>query len=65
MSDIDDNVTGAFVRIKRDDRWQAIDIATMTEEELIQLSEDQPARGWIWAIFLASWVRDNVKQAPE
>jgi hypothetical protein len=56
-------MTGYYVRIQRDGKWQALDIATLTDEELERL-EKPPEKGWPWAIALARWIRDNVKSAP-
>jgi len=56
-------MTGAFIRIKRNNEWDNIEIDQMTDEELDQLEKDQGIdRGWLWAKFLAKWIRDNVTE---
>ena len=55
-------ITGAFVRIERDGKWQNIEINQLTDDELKSFSKKYPDAGWRWAIFLAKWVRDNVKE---
>ena len=54
-------VTGFLVRIKRDGKYQPVDVATMTDDELDALERDQPDRGWPWAKALAKWIRNHVK----
>lgn len=53
-------MTGAYVRVFRDGRWENVQIDQLTDDELDQLEKDQPERGWVWAKFLAKWIRDNV-----
>lgn len=55
--------TGAYVRIKRGDRWQNIEIDQLTNAELDALADEETIqKGWSWAKFLAKWIRDNVKE---
>ncbi len=54
-------MTGAHVRIERDGKWQPIEIDQLTDQELERLAEEQPERGWVWATYLAKWIRDNVQ----
>jgi hypothetical protein len=35
----DDSITGIYMRVKRDDKWQSLDIATLNEDELTQAFE--------------------------
>jgi len=59
-------ITGAYIRIERDGRWMNVEINTLTDAELDQFAERQgPDRGWIWAKFLAKWIRDHVVDQPE
>ncbi len=44
-------ITGAYIRIKRDDKWQNFDIGEITPEELKQVEEYDPGSGWKWARF--------------
>ena len=58
--------TGYFVRIKRDDKWRAVDIAEMTAAELDKFSASKPVEeGWAWAKSLAIWIRDNVSEGAQ
>ena len=53
-------MTGAFVRIKRDGKWQNIEIDQLTDNELESFFLEHPEAGLKWAIVLAKWIRDNV-----
>ncbi len=54
-------ITGYFVRAKRDDRWQSLDIAELTDAELTEVfKETPPEKTKAWVIALAGWIRDNV-----
>lgn len=55
-------MTGFFVRIKRDNKWQSIEIDKLTSEELDEFAESQPNRGWAWAKGLIKWINKNVKE---
>lgn len=56
-------MTGAYVRIKRGNHWENIEIDQLTDDELDTLAREQPVeRGWVWAAFLARWIRDNIKE---
>jgi hypothetical protein len=56
-------VTGIYVRIKRNDRWQSLDVATLTDAELEILFVD-PDVCRKFAIGLAAWIRDHVEVVP-
>ena len=53
-------MTGAYLRTKRNGKWENIEIDQLTDKELDELAEQQPEKGWIWAKFLAKWIRDNI-----
>jgi len=55
-------ITGLFVRVERNKRWENLDIACLTNEELEEFfaSIDEPLRIKNFAIALARWIRDNV-----
>lgn len=56
-------MTGAYLRTKRDNRWENIEVDQLTDAELDELERSQGAeRGWVWAKFLAKWIRENVKE---
>ena len=63
-------MTGAYVRVERDGEWMNIEIDRLTDEELAALEVRYMAdgggagAGWVWARFLARWIRDNVTE-PE
>lgn len=52
-------MTGAYLRIKRNGKWENIEIDQLTDDELNEIEITQPNRGWEWAKFLAKWIRDN------
>lgn len=57
-------MTGFFVRICRDGKWQPVDVAEMTDDELekfLNPAELSGERLAAWAKALAKWIRDNVK----
>jgi len=57
-------MTNAFVRIQRDGKWQPVEIDQLTNGELDRLAQEQPQRGWVWAKFLAKWIRDEALVRP-
>ncbi len=61
-------MTGYFVRIERDGKWQAVELDKMTDAELSTFFEGQernnPPSVRTWAIALAKWIRDNVGEDP-
>jgi hypothetical protein len=58
-------MTGAYIRIQRDGRWQNIEIDQLTDAELKEMELRFPDRGWWWAKFLAAWIRDNVREVRQ
>ncbi len=61
-------MTGFFVRIKRGEKWEPVEVDHMTDEELSKFFEDKekdnPLASRAWAIALAKWIRENVKEGP-
>ena len=55
-------MTGAYLRVKRDGSWTNVEVDQLTNDELDKLELDQPERGWLWAKYLAKWIRDNVRE---
>ena len=56
-------MTGAYVRVQRNGEWQNLEIDELTDQELTTfLKEQTPDRVIVWAVFLAGWIRDNVKE---
>jgi len=51
-------MTGAYVRIKRGEKWDNIEIEYLTDEELEEFLTEKDSKKW--AIFLAKFIRDNV-----
>lgn len=56
-------VTGIYVRIQRDGRYQSLDVATLTDSELEALFVD-PDVCRKFAIGLAAWIRDHIEFVP-
>ena len=59
------NITGAYVRVNREGKWQSIDIACLSDQELDEFfaSDPDPKR---WAVFLSKWIRETIAPAlPE
>ncbi len=52
-------MTGAYLRIKRDGKYQAIEIDQMTDEELTNFFEEHPYEALKWIHFLVGWIREN------
>ena len=57
-------MTGYYVRIKRGEKWEPVEIDQMTDAELSAFFESQeknnPKASRAWAIALAKWIRDNL-----
>ena len=59
-------MTGMYVRIRRDDKWQNIEVDQLTDEELDRFFVAMGAAGQVrWAKALAGWIRDNVGEEPK
>ena len=54
-------MTGAYVRIYREGKWQTIEFDQLTDDEMNRIAEFSPYGGWQWAIFFAKWIRENIK----
>jgi hypothetical protein len=53
-------MTGIYVRIERDGRWQSVEFEDLTEAEMGAFIRERPASdGWAWAIRLAGWIREH------
>lgn len=53
--------TGAYVRVQdTTGKWVNIEIEKCTNEQLNQLKEITPNKGWVWTKFLVSWIQDNM-----
>jgi len=57
-------MTGYFVRIERDGKWQPVEVDQMTDQELEAFFSDSRETARRWAIVLAKWIRENVKGGP-
>ena len=53
-------MTGAYVRVKRNEKCQSIEIEYLTDEEIGAFASAHSEDGWKWATFLAKWIRENV-----
>lgn len=57
-------MTGAYVRVQRDGRWQNVEYDQLTDEELEQwMAEMDADEARKWLRFSVKWMRDNVYQA--
>lgn len=56
-------MTGAYIRVLRNGHWENIEIDQMTDDELDKFASEFPERGWMWAKFLARFIRNNFKEA--
>jgi len=56
-------MTGFFVRILRDGKFQAVEIEELTLKELDAFEEEHPDRGWFFARGLIRWIKENIKEA--
>lgn len=56
-------MTGLYVRVKRDDRYQNLEFDDLTEEEMREVLKGRPASELAnWVVTLAKWIRDNVHE---
>jgi len=59
-------MTGLYVRVKREGKWQPIEIDQLADAELSEFFQGQEKDNGLssraWAICLAKWIRDNVTQ---
>ena len=51
-------MTGAFVKIRRYNEWQNIEFEKLTDDELDEFARLHPDDGWMWAKFIAKFIRD-------
>lgn len=57
-------MTGAYLRTKRGERWINVEVDQLTDAELNELeTHEGPEQGWVWAKFLAKWIRENVRES--
>ena len=60
MEDTPEFVTGIFVRVERNGKWQAIDIALCEPEELSGIFERKsPMELRAWLFSLLGWIRGS------
>jgi hypothetical protein len=58
-------MTGAYVRIEREGRWQNVEIDTLTDAALEAFAARQGVeRGWLWAAALVDWIEAHVTGLP-
>ena len=62
-------MTGAFIRIQRDGRWLNLEPESLTDAELDEWAAkgvaNDPTGGWRWAVFFASYLRDQCVSIPD
>jgi len=55
-------MTGIFVRVQRPEGMVNVEFDQLTDSEMHAFVKTQdPADGWLWAVSLAKWIRENVK----
>ena len=55
-------MTGVYVRVKREGKWENIQFELLTDKEMQEFADnDKSNRGWAWAIFFAKYLRDKIK----
>jgi len=54
-------VTGIYIRVERDGRWQPVEVEFLTDTEWDQyvLAGKTPLDGWRWARLLARWIGEH------
>ena len=59
-------MTGAYVRIKRDGKWQPIEIEELSEDELHTFLDLQDKEHVVkWVVFLVKWMQLHLMVGPE
>jgi hypothetical protein len=56
-------MTGACIRIAREDKWINVEFEQLTDREMDEFKENHKEDGWKWAIFFAKFIRDNIQEA--
>jgi hypothetical protein len=55
----DGHVTGYFVRVKRDGRFQSLDLAMLSEAEIREVMKEKSPEALLkWIIALARWIKE-------
>ena len=57
-------MTGIFVRIKRNGKWENIEFELLTDKEMnefVKMKREHELDGWSWAIAYAKFLRDKIK----
>ena len=55
-------MTGAYVRVKRQDKWENVEFELLTDKEMKEFIEKEKDEvGWNWAVFFAKYLRDTIK----
>ena len=57
-------MTGVYVRVKRNGKWENIEFELLTDkemEEFVAEKQEQKQDGWKWVVFYAKYLRDTVK----
>jgi len=59
-------MTGAFVRIKRDDKWQPVEIEKLSDLERAEFFNVQNNNSLLrWIDFLSNWITTNVTESKQ
>ena len=57
-------MTGIYVRVKRNDKWENVEFELLTDkemEEFIAVKQALKQDGWRWVITYAKYLRDTIK----
>ncbi len=57
-------MTGVYVRINRNGKWENIEFELLTDkemEEFVAMKQGQKQDGWSWAVCFAKFLRDDIK----
>ena len=56
-------MTGIYVRVMRDGRFQAVELDDLSPEEWTAfVAAQRPEDGWVWARALVLWIRDTAAE---
>jgi hypothetical protein len=63
---MDEHITGYYFRVERNGRYQSLDIACLTQEELRQCFAGQGEdRAIMWVQALVSWIQTQIPPADQ
>jgi len=57
-------MTGIYVRVKRNGKWENVEFELLTNkemEEFIEMKRERKLDGWGWVMTYAQFLRDSIK----